>query len=105
MKNEKNPRRRKRRKPNPKVEPKLTICNTRWFTEDELQEFLGMHENTLYHHRKNGHLGHSKPGAKFFYTEEDVHLFLRRFYKGPTMVLVWLLYSIAVVIDVVSVFC
>jgi hypothetical protein len=105
MKKDKNPRRRKRRKPNPNVVPKLKVRNTRWFSEDELVEFLGMHPNTLYNHRRDGHIGHSKPGAKLFYPEEDVHLFLMRFYKGPTMVLVWLLYSLADVMDVASVCC
>ncbi len=61
-----------------------------WITEDEMRRRLQMHANTLRRHRERGHLGFSKVGGKIFYTEKDLQDFLRRFYKGPLLLLVWI---------------
>ncbi|KAA9042124.1 helix-turn-helix domain-containing protein [Ginsengibacter hankyongi] len=77
--------------------------NHTWYTQDEMLAKLGMHPNTLKKHRQKGHIGFSKVGAKFFYTEEGYQKFLMRFYKGP-LLLLWALSWLADSFELAAVF-
>lgn len=74
-----------------------------WYSQDEMLAKLGMHPNTLKAHRRKGHIGYSKPGAKIFYTEEDYQKFLMLFYKGP-LLLLWALSWLADSIELATFF-
>ena len=87
--------------PAPGQEP--PVSNHVWYSQDEMLAKLQMHPNTLKKHRNKRHIGYSKPGAKFFYTEEDYQKFLMRFYKGP-LLLLWALAWLSDSLDVVFLF-
>lgn len=54
---------------------KFRIYNNR-----ELKELLNIKDQYLRKLRENGYLGYSRQGDKYWYTQEDVDRFLRRFH-------------------------
>ena len=58
-------------------EPKLL------YTNKEIQEILGVGDKLIRQYRKDGLLGYSQVGDKFFYREEDILQFLDKHYHKP----------------------
>ncbi|KAB4426068.1 DNA-binding protein [Bacteroides thetaiotaomicron] len=53
------------------------VC--RIYTNKELMKLLGVESRYLKNLRDNGYLSYSRHGDKFWYTQNDVDTFLRRF--------------------------
>lgn len=51
----------------------------RIYTNKELKKLLGVESRYLKNLRDNGYLSYSRHGDKFWYTQNDVDTFLRRF--------------------------
>lgn len=51
----------------------------RIYTNKELMKLLGVESRYLKNLRDNGYLSYSRHGDKFWYTQNDVDTFLRRF--------------------------
>ena len=66
-------------------------CNSCYEKESELRVYdnksimalLNIKDKYLKKLRDNGYLGYSREGDKYWYTQEDVDLFLRRFHYEP----------------------
>lgn len=52
---------------------------SRIYTNKELMKLLGVESRYLKNLRDNGYLSYSRHGDKFWYTQNDVDTFLRRF--------------------------
>lgn len=51
------------------------------YTNATLKERLGVGDKLIKSYRDSGYLPYSKVGDKFFYTDEDLEVFLKRFHK------------------------
>lgn len=56
------------------------INKFRIYNNRELKELLNIKDQYLRKLRENGYLGYSRQGDKYWYTQEDVERFLRRFH-------------------------
>ncbi len=56
-----------------------TLNECRIYTNKELMKLLGVESRYLKNLRDNGYLSYSRHGDKFWYTQNDVDTFLRRF--------------------------
>lgn len=56
-----------------------TSNECRIYTNKELMKLLGVESRYLKNLRDNGYLSYSRHGDKFWYTQNDVDTFLRRF--------------------------
>ena len=56
-----------------------TSNDCRIYTNKELMKLLGVESRYLKNLRDNGYLSYSRHGDKFWYTQNDVDTFLRRF--------------------------
>mgnify|MGYP002308048667 FL=1 len=56
-----------------------TSNECRIYTNKELMKLLGVENRYLKNLRDNGYLSYSRHGDKFWYTQNDVDTFLRRF--------------------------
>lgn len=56
-----------------------TSNERRIYTNKELMKLLGVESRYLKNLRDNGYLSYSRHGDKFWYTQNDVDTFLRRF--------------------------
>lgn len=52
----------------------------RVYNTAQIKELLGIKDKYLRKLRDNGYLGYSREGDKYWYTQEDVDRFLRRFH-------------------------
>ena len=48
------------------------------YTEKELMEMLGIKETTMRKYRKEGYIGYSLVGDKYWYSDNDIQEFLLR---------------------------
>jgi len=55
----------------------------RVYDNKSLMTLLNIKDKYLKKLRDNGYLGYSREGDKYWYTQEDVNLFLRRFHYEP----------------------
>ncbi len=63
-----------------KMLPQLLSGKHNLYDNKALMAKLGIKEKYLKKLRDNGYLGYSRNGDKYWYTQEDVDLFLRRFH-------------------------
>lgn len=50
------------------------------YNNKELMDLLGIKDKYLKKLRDNGYIGYSREGDKYWYTQDDVNKFLRRFH-------------------------
>ena len=58
-------------------------CKTKENIPTEVVEMLDCTEKTLRRYRNDGYLGYSRIGDKFYYTANDIILFLQRSHIDP----------------------
>ena len=63
-----------------KLLPQLLSDKHKLYDNKTLMAKLGVREKYLKKLRDNGYLGYSREGDKYWYTQEDVDRFLRRFH-------------------------
>ncbi len=63
-----------------KLLPQKQIKQNYLYDNKSLMEKLGIKDKYLKKLRDNGYLGYSREGDKYWYTQEDVDHFLRRFH-------------------------
>lgn len=63
-----------------KLPPPAHECGHRLYDNRSLMEKLNIKDKYLKKLRDNGYLGYSREGDKYWYTQEDVDRFLRRFH-------------------------
>ena len=63
-----------------KLPPSVHEGGHRLYANKSLMEKLNIKEKYLKKLRDNGYLGYSREGDKYWYTQEDVDRFLRRFH-------------------------
>ena len=54
----------------------------RIFSNKDLMDLLGVKDKYMKKLRDNGFIGYSREGDKYWYTQDDVNNFLRRFHYG-----------------------
>lgn len=60
--------------------PQITSSNEILYNNKTLMEKLGVKEKYLRKLRDNGYIGFSRHGDRYWYTQQDVDRFLRRFH-------------------------
>lgn len=63
-----------------KSAPQVQMNHHYLYNNKSLMEKLGIRDKYLKKLRDNGYLGYSREGDKYWYTQEDVDRFLRRFH-------------------------
>lgn len=54
-----------------------------FYTNKELIKMLDCTEKTLRKYRNDGYIGYSRVGDKFYYTAEDIYMFLKNCHIDP----------------------
>ena len=63
-----------------KLLPQMTSSKEILYTNKSLMEKLGVKDKYLRKLRDNGYIGFSRHGDRYWYTQQDVDRFLRRFH-------------------------
>ena len=63
--------------------PIVGMFDKPFYTNKEMVEMLDCTEKTLRRYRNDGYLGYSRIGDKFYYTANDIILFLQRSHIDP----------------------
>ena len=65
------------------VNPIMNMFDKPFYTNKEVMKMLDCTDKTLRRYRDDGFLGYSRMGDKFFYTVDDIILFLKRTHIEP----------------------
>ena len=63
--------------------PTVSLFDKPFYTNREVLKMLDCTEKTLRRYRNDGFIGYSRIGDKFYYTVEDIILFLNRTHIEP----------------------
>ena len=56
------------------------LCTRQLYSNKELMDLLQVKDRYLKKLRDNGYIGYSREGDKYWYTQDDVNKFLRKFH-------------------------
>lgn len=59
---------------------KKLSCTRQLYSNKEVMDMLGVKDKYMKKLRDNGYIGYSREGDKYWYTQEDINNFLRRFH-------------------------
>ena len=65
------------------VDAIATMLTKPFYTNKEMMKMLDCTEKTLRKYRNDGYLGYSRVGDKYYYTADDICLFLKNTHIDP----------------------